>query len=55
MKVKQLIKILQRCDQTKSIVYYASNAHLRHTPGFGHDVTGVETDGINICIVGDFE
>jgi hypothetical protein len=55
MNVQQLIKRLQKYPQNTRVVYYAQNAHLRHHAGYGHDVTDVETDGINVCIVGDFE
>ena len=55
MNVKQLIRKLEKYPPNKLVVYYAQNAHLRHTPGYGHHVTDVETDGINVCIVGGFE
>lgn len=55
MNVQQLIKKLQDFPKNKKVVYYAYNAHLRGSKGYGHDVTDVETDGINVCIVGDFE
>jgi hypothetical protein len=55
MNVKQLIKRLNSYPQDMRVVYYSQNAHLRHHPGFGHDVTDVESDGINVGLVGSFE
>jgi len=55
MNVKQLIKKLEKYPADMQVVYYAQNAHLRHYPGYGHKITDVESDEINVGIVGDFE
>ena len=55
MNVKQLIKKLEKYPKNMRVVYYAQNAHLRHSPGYGHDVTDVEDEGINVGIVGSFQ
>lgn len=55
MNVKQLIKKLERYQDDARVVYYSRNAHLRHSPGYGNDIIDIETDGINVCIVGDFQ